>query len=100
MAISLTPALVEQIAERFRTLGEPARLRIVRELMDGECSVGELVDATGLGQANVSKHLKLLHRNGFVARRREGQFVHYRIANADVFTLCEIMCSSVPVDHV
>ena len=93
----LTPEVVERIAERFRTLGEPARLRIVRELMDGERTVGQLVEATGLGQANASKHLKLLREHGFVGRRREGLFVHYSIANDDVYTLCDIMCGAVGV---
>jgi len=95
MKTSLTDALVEQVAERFRTLGDPARLRIVRALMDSERCVGDLVTTTGLGQANVSKHLQVLHRHGFVVRRREGQFVHYRLAGDDVYKLCDIMCGTV-----
>ncbi len=92
MRPTLTADLVAQVAERFRALGEPARLRIVRALMDGELSVGALVDRTGLGQANVSKHLQVLHRYDFVTRRRDGAFVHYSLAGTDVFKLCDIMC--------
>jgi DNA-binding transcriptional ArsR family regulator len=55
-------------------------------------SVNELVEATGLGQANVSKHLQLLHTHGFVSRRKEGLFVYYAIADKSVFKLCDIMC--------
>jgi DNA-binding transcriptional ArsR family regulator len=88
----LTPELLEIIATRFRALGEPARLQILTELRAGERTVGELVDATGLGQANVSKHLQLLHATGFVARRKEGLFVYYGLADGDVFRLCDLMC--------
>ena len=80
------------MAERFRALAEPARLHIMNELRDGERTVGELVDATGLGTANVSKHLQLLHAAGFVTRRKEGLYVWYGLAGDDVFTLCDIMC--------
>ncbi len=92
MKPTLTAELVAAVAERFRALGEPARLRIVRELMGGELSVGALVDRTGLGQANVSKHLQVLHRFRFVTRRKDGPYVHYRLAGDDVFKLCDIMC--------
>ena len=49
--------------------------------------------ATGLGQANVSRHLHLLYSLGFVERRREGLFVYYRLANDDVSRLCDVMCA-------
>ena len=88
----LTDALMIGIADRFRALGEPARLRILDALRRGELSVGELVAETGLNQANLSKHLQVLHGLGFVSRRRNGLFVHYRLTNQDVFRLCDIMC--------
>lgn len=88
----LTPAVLALVAERFKALGEPARLRILDALRGGERSVGELIDATGLGQANVSKHLQLLHGLGFVDRRKEGLYVYYRMADEEVFQLCDVMC--------
>src|SRR5690606_9204905 len=88
----LTPELLELIAERFKALGEPARLKILNALRDGERTVSELMDATDLGQANVSKHLQLLHALGFVERRKKGLYVHYRLAGEDVFQLCDIVC--------
>lgn len=88
----LTPELLDLIAERFKALGEPARLRILNALRPGEKTVSELMEATELGQANVSKHLQLLHSMGFVERRKEGLYVHYRLANEDVFHLCDLMC--------
>jgi DNA-binding transcriptional ArsR family regulator len=90
----MTDELYDRIADRFRTLGDPGRLRILDALRQGEIRVGELVDRTGLNQANLSKHLQLLHTQGFVERRKDGLFVHYRLANEDVFRLCDIMCGS------
>jgi DNA-binding transcriptional ArsR family regulator len=88
----LTPELMGVMAERFKALGELARLQILDALRGGEMTVSELVEATELGQANVSKHLGLLHQLGFVRRRKEGLFVFYRLADRDVFRLCDIMC--------
>jgi len=84
--------MIELIAERFRALAEPARLHIMQALPSGEKTVGDLVEITGLGTANVSKHLQLLHASGFVTRRKEGLFVYYGLAGEDVFRLCDIMC--------
>ena len=88
----LTPELLELIAERFKALAEPARLRLLNALREGEKSVSELMDETGFGQANVSKHLQMLHSLGFVERRKEGLYVHYRLADESVFQLCDIIC--------
>ena len=91
----MSPDLMELVAARFRALGEPARLQILDALRRGEQSVNDLVDETGLGQANVSKHLQILHSLGFVARRKEGLFVYYRLADKSVFQLCDIMCGRI-----
>ena len=88
----LTPEMIALIAQRFAALAEPARLHIMQALRGGERTVGELVDVTGLGTANVSKHLQLLHGAGFVTRRKEGLHVFYGLAGEDVFQLCDIMC--------
>jgi ArsR family transcriptional regulator len=48
--------------------------------------------ATGFGQANVSKHLHMLHTLEFVERRKEGLHVYYRLADESVFQLCDIIC--------
>ncbi|MDO8500929.1 MAG: metalloregulator ArsR/SmtB family transcription factor [Gemmatimonadaceae bacterium] len=90
--LKLTPEVIELISQRFRALAEPARLQILSCLRRGEMTVSELVDETGLGQANVSKHLQLLHTLGFVTRRKDGLFTYYALADRSVFALCEIMC--------
>jgi DNA-binding transcriptional ArsR family regulator len=88
----LTPEQLRHIAERFKALAEPSRLEILYALKSGERTVSELLAATGLGQANVSKHLQLLHSAGFVKRRKDGVSNYYRLADAEVFRLCELMC--------
>ncbi len=88
----LTPDVLGLVAERFKALSEPARLQILSALRDGEMTVTDVVDSTGLGQANASKHLQFLFSAGFVDRRKEGLFVYYTLAGKDVFRLCDIMC--------
>ncbi|HXG76624.1 MAG TPA: metalloregulator ArsR/SmtB family transcription factor [Gaiellaceae bacterium] len=88
----LSEALAEQIAQRFRVLGEPMRIRILDCLRDGETSVQELTDALGTTQQNVSKHLGILHAAGVVSRRRDGNRVLYAIADDLVFELCDAVC--------
>lgn len=92
MARAMTPELLRVIAARFKAIGDPARLQLLNALRDGERTVTELVEETGLGQANVSKHLAHLHTLGFVSRRKEGLFVNYRLADKDILKLCDIMC--------
>jgi len=89
---SFRPDTLEAIAGRFKVLAEPARLHVLNQLRGGPLNVTELMDATQLNQANLSKHLQLLHTHGFVARRREGLFVVYELADKSVFSLCDIMC--------
>ena len=87
--------LVELIARRFRVLGEPMRIRLVDRLRDGEATVGELSEAFGASQQNVSKHLGLLSDAGVLGRRKEGNHVYYRIVDEGIFALCEQVCGSV-----
>jgi DNA-binding transcriptional ArsR family regulator len=83
--IEETPAPVELVAKYFRALGDPNRLRLLEALDGGaEASVGELVEALGVPQPQVSKHLACLRWCGFVETRREHRTVHYRIADPRV----------------
>jgi DNA-binding transcriptional ArsR family regulator len=88
----LPDPLVEQIARRFRVIGEPMRIRVLDRLRDGEASVQDLTDALGTTQQNVSKHLGVLATAGILSRRREGTRVLYAIADQSVFELCSIVC--------
>jgi DNA-binding transcriptional ArsR family regulator len=90
--IELSGTNASAIAERFKALGEPMRLLLLEALRDGECSVGELAERTGGGQANVSKHLQVLLQQGYVDRRKEGTTSWYRITDPQVFRMCELVC--------
>ena len=84
--------LAQMIAERFKMLGEPMRIRILDHLRDGPRAVGVLADELGTSQQNVSKHLGLLHGAGLVRRERRGNAVLYEIADQGVFDMCEHVC--------
>jgi ArsR family transcriptional regulator len=90
----LSEAALALVSARFRALGDPSRLRIVNRLMDGERPVQELMEATGLSQTNLSRHLGLLRQAGLVERRSEGNRAFYRIADPSLVQVCEIVCAS------
>jgi DNA-binding transcriptional ArsR family regulator len=75
----LPETLVELVAQRFRVLGEPMRIKLLDQLREGHASVGELQQALGATQENVSKHLGILHRAGMVRRTKRGNSVVYAI---------------------
>lgn len=94
--MDLTPELAQLIARRFAVLGEPTRLRLLNLIhAQEEASVGELVEATGSSQANISKHLAVLLGERMVARRREGSRALYRIADPTLMKLCDEVCTAV-----
>lgn len=95
---SMTDAQVEEAARLFAVLSEPSRLYLLRALMEKALTVGELVEATGMKQGNVSKHLGMLYQSGFISRRQEGNFVHYAITDLRLKKLCELMCSRIEDD--
>ena len=84
--------LVELIAQRFRVIGEPMRIKLLDRLRGGDASVQELQQELGASQQNVSKHLGVLLNAGMVARTRQGTSSLYSIADESVFDLCEQVC--------
>lgn len=90
----LSDAALELIAQRFKVLAEPLRLKVLHALGDQELSVGEIIAATGALQANVSKHLGMMQQAGLVTRRKDGLNVYYRICDESVFQVCEVVCAS------
>lgn len=88
----LTDEALEFVAARFRALSDPRRLRVLNLLMQGESSVQGLVDATGLEQPSVSRHLAHLRKEGIVQRRAEGNRAIYRIHDSTIVEICEIVC--------
>lgn len=95
----LSREALELIAQRFRVLGDPTRLALLQALFDRERTVQDLCAETGAAQANASKHLALLLEQGLVARRRDGLFTRYRIADPTLERLCLLVCSSLADRH-
>jgi len=92
----MTPEAAELIANRFRALSDPTRLRIIDLLRTKEeASVGELTEALEASQQNISKHLSSLLAGGFVARRKQGTSALYRISDPEVLELCDRVCGGI-----
>lgn len=79
----------ERAAEVFALLGTPTRLRLMSLLCDREMNVGDVREALGGAQPNVSQNLTLLYRAGVLTRRREGAQVFYRVNHAHSLLLCD-----------
>ena len=91
----LPEPLIELVAQRFRVLGEPMRIKLLDRLRAGEATVGELQEALGASQQNVSKHLGVLHAAGMVSRTKDGNHTRYSISDPSVFELCDQVCGGV-----
>jgi ArsR family transcriptional regulator len=89
----LSDAALVMVANRFRLLAEPTRLKILQTLGTAEMNVSELVETTGSGQPNISKHLGALLEAGVVERRKEGLNAYYRVADESIFELCDSVCT-------
>jgi len=90
----LPPQLLEHVADRFRVLGDPNRLRIIDALREaGELNVGEIVERLDMSQANVSKHLRLLQQAGILERRPQGTAAFYSVSDPTISNLCDLVCA-------
>ncbi len=81
-----------KVADYFAVLSEPNRLKIMHALCEGERSVGQVLERTGLSQTNASRHLGLMRLHGLVSARRDGKQIHYRIADDTMPQLCRAVC--------
>lgn len=90
----ISPEVLASVAEYFKMLSEISRLQILSHLRSGPMTVNELVEATELGQANISKHLKMLTQIGMLSRTTSGVSAYYEIADPMIFELCETVCDS------
>lgn len=93
--VPLTDRARELIAERFRAMGEPTRLKILERLFRSPASVGEILESVGGTQANVSKHLGVLHAGSLVRRRKAGNRIVYSIADPSLERICAVVCEAV-----
>lgn len=92
-----SPRVLAPVAEYFKVLSEVSRLQVLCSLKFGPKNVTEIVETTGLGQANVSKHLKVLMQVGIVVRHPRGISTFYQIADPVIFELCELVCDRLAV---
>jgi DNA-binding transcriptional ArsR family regulator len=91
----MTEEAFEAVAQRFRVLSDPMRLKLLYTMGGGEMSVNELVEKTGGTQSNVSKHLSTLLTHGLVQRRRQGTSAFYSVTDAGIFDLCDMVCGGI-----
>ncbi|MHB8532991.1 MAG: ArsR/SmtB family transcription factor [Solirubrobacteraceae bacterium] len=91
----LPEPLVELVAQRFRVLGEPMRIKLLDRLREGDATVGELQESLGASQQNISKHLGILLSVGMVSRAKQGNHARYAIGDPGVFELCDLVCGGV-----
>lgn len=82
---------LQQIATRFKMLGEPMRLRILQAVCREPRTVNDIVTTIGSTQANVSKHLALLTTAGILNRKKDGQRVYYGMKDQLTVKLCELV---------
>jgi len=96
---SLSPAAMEgvftRVAAYFNVLSEPSRLRIMYAVCNGEKSVSEVIELCGSSQANVSRHLAVLHKAGILLRRKAGATVFYSIADSATVEMCQAVCAKI-----
>ncbi|MEY4767053.1 MAG: hypothetical protein RI907_3726 [Pseudomonadota bacterium] len=92
---ALDEGAMSHVAEYFRALSEPLRLRLLNALREGPLKVGDLTAQLGCSQANVSKHLAVLAKCGLVTREARGTSVYYRIADPRTYELCDLVCGQI-----
>jgi DNA-binding transcriptional ArsR family regulator len=95
---NLSSEQLTAIGRLFGVLSEPNRLALLQALYNGPLTVGELMEACDMKQANVSKHLSVLHDHRLVKRKRDGTSVRYEIADPMIFSLCNLVCGKMERD--
>lgn len=83
---------LNEIAIKFTALGELMRLKILRLLMSGEMSVGDISKSLFATQTNISRHLRKLSDAKLVSCRKEGTFMFYSINDKNLIKICKLMC--------
>jgi DNA-binding transcriptional ArsR family regulator len=94
----MSGAQLEAVGRLFAVLSEPSRLELLQALHGGPLTVSQLVETCAMKQANVSKHLGVLHDHHLVRRQREGVMIRYTIADPMIFALCNLVCGKMERD--
>ena len=74
-----------------RALADPERLLIINEPRDGPRPAGDIADALGVSQPNVSRHLAILRDRGFVTTQRFGSSIHYALASPKILRALDLL---------
>lgn len=90
---------VAVIAETYRLLGDPTRLKVVLTCLDGPIAVGEIARVTGASQSLVSHHLRLLRAARLVRGTRRNKQVFYEAADHHIARMLTDMLAHVMEDH-
>lgn len=93
--MKLTEEMFRMVARRFTALADENRLRLLARLREGPANVTTLAAVAGIAQPSVTKHLAVLREVGLVDAERVGTQSIYRIADEQVFRLCELVCDGV-----
>lgn len=94
MKHTLNDTMIQEVTGIFSALGDGSRLKILGALLDAKAPMnqGALAEATGLSQANASKHLACLVRVGLISRQPEGTSVYFEPVKPLVKELCDLVC--------
>jgi DNA-binding transcriptional ArsR family regulator len=96
----LDPGDADQLAQRFKVLSDPGRLRIIYVLLEvGEMCVGDIAAAVGASESGTSHQLRQLRMAGLVTTRKSGRSVHYRVADTHVRLLLDVAVEHYLHDH-
>ena len=91
----MTDEMMRAVADQFRALAEPVRLKLLQTLRKGPKNVTELSEAAATSHANASKHLLVLANAGFVTRTQDGTSTRYALADDTTEQFCQVMCDRV-----
>ncbi len=89
-----------QVVSLLKVIGNPDRLLLLCQMLQGEYSVGELEELLDIQQPTLSQQLGVLRNEGLVATRRDGKYIYYRVSHPHVQVILEVLhqlyCSAPP----
>lgn len=86
----MTAPIYQVKAEFFRTLGHPARIRVLEILHGGERPVSELIPEVGIEASHLSQQLGVMRRAGIIQSRKVGSNVYYSVGDPKLFELLDV----------
>lgn len=98
----MTTPLHQLKAEFFKTLGHPARIRVLELLSEREMAVGEILQIVGIEASNLSQQLAVLRRAGLVTTRKVGSAVYYSLTShhvAELLAVARVILTRVLTDQ-